>query len=125
MGNKILGADIAGTIAKEMGGLLLPAALIKHDSGARVPGSLTSGPTIVETTYSCRGFIDMYSDSEVDGTVVQQGDRKVSLLGDTISAGQVVPETGDQITIEGETFEIIGPIGRDPDAALYECQCRK
>ena len=123
MGNNLFGADIAGALASALGSSLLPAKLIKL---VVTPNPLPGRPdTETETEYPARGFIDTYDTREIDGTRVKQSDRKISLLGDTID-GLQVPEPGDKITIEGVTYEITsGGVNRDPDKALYECQCRQ
>jgi len=123
LGNNLFGKDIAGQIASKLGSLLLPATLSKKTYGSRSSGS-TGGLTPAVTNYPCRGFVDEYNAKEREFTVVETNARKVTLLGNTIAGGTVTPETGDTITIEGRTFEIVGPIMRDPDAATYECGCR-
>ena len=57
------------------------------------------------------------------------GNVIIVLLGDTIDSGNAAsaPEPGDRITIEGTEYVIPedGYVGRDPDAATYECEARK
>lgn len=123
MGNRLFRNDIAGKINRAMAKLMLPATLVKSVPGTRTAGSLTGGTNPTATSYACRGFIDSYTDGQVDGTVVRSGDRMVSLFGDSIERGAVVPEAGDRIEIEGSTFTVVG-VKRDPDKALYTCQVR-
>lgn len=122
---ELFGEDIAGIIATEMGEGLLPAVLRNYSPGTRTPGGLTAGtnPTLTGTASSARGFIDDYSDRDYGGdSIVQVGDRKVTLLGGTLDG--LVPATGSQIDIEGVTLVVVGPVKRDPAGATYECQCR-
>ena len=123
MGNNLFGANISGAIASGLGPLLLPATLIKT---VITPNPLPGRPdTETETEYSARGLIENYNTNEINGTRIKQSDRKISLAGDTI-AGLQIPEPGDKIRIEGVTYEITsGGVSRDPDRALYECQCRQ
>lgn len=122
MGIKILGVDIAKEVHKAMSKDLLAATLTKTTLGDRTSGSLTSGKELTPTDYTARGFIDDYDDKRIDGTIVQKGDRLITLIGDSI-ASSVVPSVNDSITIEGQAYTIIR-VKRDPAAAVYECQSR-
>jgi hypothetical protein len=84
---------------------------------------LTSGKAKTETAYSCRGFVDNYKDSQIDGTIIKKGDRKVILIGDSIEGG-AVPDVNDKVTIEGRTFTIVEVPDRDPAAATFTCHGR-
>lgn len=66
--------------------------------------------------------MDSYRTSQIDETIIQQGDRKVLILGNSIPSG-VVPETGDMVEAEGRVFTVVA-VERDPDAATYTCQVR-
>lgn len=119
----LFGLDIAGMINDYMGEGLLPLTLTK------VVKSLDSGSTTMTTTsttsYSGRGFIEAFKDIELlarDNTV-QASDRRVVVLGASLPGG-VVPNKGDQITIEGKTYYLVDILKRDPAAATYECHCR-
>lgn len=123
MGNVLFGVNISGIIAQEIGPGVLPATLIVVTPGTRSATASTSGSVPTESLITGRGFIDDYSERLVDGTVVQRGDKKITLIGDTFT-GFPVPKPGDKVTIEGSQFRIVGPVKRDPAAATYECQCR-
>lgn len=116
----LFGIDIAGELNKAMGSGLLPVVLTKSVKGTRTVGSLTAGTQPTSTTYTGRGFIDDYTDKQITGTTIVTGDRKVSILGASIS---VIPAANDRVTIEGLTYNII-KVKRDPAAAVYECQVR-
>jgi len=125
MGNKLFGVDIAKIVHGAMKGKLLAATLHKVTFGDRTVGDLTSGRARTIVDYPCEGFVSAYEDKHMDGKVVQKGDRKISLLGESVSAGTVVPEPGDSITIEGAKRKIVKDgVERDPAKALYTCQCR-
>ncbi len=121
--NKLFGLDIAKIVAdsiKSAGGVL-DATLISVTPGTGTDAEPNSfKPTT--TTHSARGFIDDYRDSQVDGTIVRRGDRRVTLLGATISP-PVAPKTNDRVTIEGFTFDV-QKVRRDPAGATYELQVR-
>ncbi len=121
----LFGVPIAKVLASAMGAGLLPATLIRKTAGTRTPGALTGGQNDGDTTatYSCRGFIDSYSQRHAKGSLIQEGDRKITLLGGTLP-DTIDPQPGDQITIEGGTYTIVGPVDRDPAAATFECQGR-
>jgi len=127
MGNNLFGVDIAGILADVFTSQapLLDATLHRREAGTtRDPNNVTAGiagETV--TDFPCTGFIDDYQDKEIDGTLIQVGDRRILLLGNTIAGGTVRPERKDQITIEGQVHTILR-ITRDPDAATYVCQTR-
>lgn len=123
MGNKLFGVNIAKLIHQNMSKGLLEATLTKVTLGARTSGSLTGGKAKTEATYSCRGFVEDYRDSQIDGTIVEKGDRMIVLIGDSIADG-AVPAVDDKVTIEGRTYTIVGPVKRDPAAATYTLQVR-
>ena len=120
---KLLSGFIAKQIGKQLGKQLLDATLIKVTAGARTTGSLAGGPNATEASYAAKGMIEHFSTFSIANSLVSGSDRKVSLLGATIAGGQV-PTSTDKITIEGTTYRIINVLDRDPDAAMYVCQCR-
>jgi hypothetical protein len=123
MGNNLFGANISKQIANALGSKLLAATLVKRTPGTRDPTNPGGGTQPTEVSYSCRGFVDDYKTGHIDGDLVKVGDRKVTLLGDTISRGSVVPSANDKVTIEGRTYSVVA-VTRDPDAATYTLQAR-
>jgi len=120
----IFKADIAGKINKALGNLVFDLTLTKVEPGTRTPGTLTGGTNPTETGHTVKGFVDEYKDYQIDGTLIQRGDRKVVILGGSLSSG-VIPEPGDKITAEGETRTIVEDgVKRDPAGATYTCQVR-
>lgn len=124
MGNKLFGVDIAKIIKDEIGPGVLPATLIKVTPGTRSASDPTAGTSPTQQSFSCRGFIDTQALRNIDGTLVEDGTKKIVLIGDTIDGGNTAPDTGDQITIEGTTYSI-ERVNRDPAAATYTCIARK
>jgi hypothetical protein len=121
---KLLSGFIAKTIGRVLGPQVKAATLIKVTNTTRTAGSVSGGLNPTEASYAARGWVEAYDAKRIDGTTVRQEDRRISLLGAKIASGQV-PVQGDKITIEGATYRIVGVPGRDPDAAVYECQGRK
>jgi len=116
----IFGIDLAGIIGNVLGPLLFDQTLTKVTS-IRDPNDSTKR---IETKVShpCRGFIDEYEDTFVDGVLVKIKDHKIVILGATLPVG-IVPEPTDQIFAEGQTFTIVAEgVVRDPAGATYECQ---
>lgn len=123
MGNNLFGANISGRIARALGPKLLRATLIRRLEGTRDSTALDEGTRPTTSSHSARGIVDDYDEKQVDGTLIQQGDRRVLLLGDTI-AGRKVPEPNDEVTISGGTYVIVR-VATDPDKAAYVCQARR
>jgi len=120
---KLFGIDIAKIVAKEIGPGLLDTSLIKITQGERDLANPSSGFAKSESTIKGKGIISDYRDDQIDGTLVKQGDRKVTLITNTF-LGTPIPKSGDKILIESITYMIIGNIKRDPAAATYTCQVR-
>ena len=71
----IFGADIAGKINQALGPLVFDQVLVKITE-ARNPLDPTE---MVQTkvNHNCKGFIDVFNDDQVDGTLILQTDRKI------------------------------------------------
>lgn len=121
---KLFGIDIAGIVNDAIAstGGFPQVTLIKTTPGQRVDGALTAGTNPTSNSFPARGFVDVYRDSAIDGTLVKKSDRKVVILGASIAGGQV-PTQGDKVVAENLTYEVID-VARDPAGATYECQCR-
>ncbi len=115
-------------IAKQIGdGLvaagMLNATLSRPVYGDYVNGDLTGGqPVTAVNVFSAKGFTDKYSDFVIASTLIDRADRKITLLGSTITP-VTRPSIGDFITIESKDWEVM-EVTRDPAAAAYECRCR-
>ncbi len=124
---KLFGIDIAkiANDAVASAGGVLDAKLLIVTPGTRTAGALTAGKEEKARPISCKGFVGSYRESQIDGERIQQGDRRIVLMGQSISNGKVAPKPNDQIIIENQTFTIVGDgVARDPAAATYVCQCR-
>lgn len=126
MGRKFFGVNVAGILKRELGrGMSAPpfkGTLFKVTQGTEDPTASTAGAQPTETEHAFTGWMESYDDSLVDDTRIKQGDRLISILGDSI-AGGVVPDQDDKITLEGTQWQIV-QVDRDPLDAVYACQCR-
>lgn len=122
MGQNLFGANISGQLAAAMGALLNPVTLIKVKPGTRNPANPSAGTNPTRRSFPCRGMVDSYRTSQMDGTIIKVGDRKVLVLGDTLPAG-IVPEPNDEVRAESATYKVVA-VERDPDAATYTIQVR-
>lgn len=121
MGIKLAGIDVSGIVKKEVGDKVLtdPAhdvVLTITTPGTRT-GNLTGGTNPTETTHTCKGFIDSKNRSSVGGTLVEDGEEVVVIIGDSISPA-AVPSTEDKVTIESVVYRI-KRLDRDPAGATY------
>lgn len=122
MSNILFGVDIASIVAREIGPGLLDATLTVVTSGDRDVANPTLGQAKTEIQHTGKGFIEDYTDSQKDNTLIQKTDRKVILIANTFEE-RPVPKTADKITIEGTTYNVV-KVKRDPAAATYICQVR-
>lgn len=119
MGNNLFGADIAGQLARALGAGLLAGTLTKVTEGAR-SGNSTTAPAKTETGYSFKGYPESL-DQLRDGSVLQDAQGAVFLLGDTLPSG-IVPEPGDFIAVANTAKSRIIKVTADPELAGYLCQ---
>ena len=81
-------------------------------------------PDAVTVTYPGAAILKSYSIKEIDGSVLQQGDRKILLALDDPG---VVPATIDNLDVLGVLYAIQDVKPADPAgmAILYEIQARR
>lgn len=123
MGNMLFGKNISKMVNKALGKKLLSATITRYTEGTRTSSDLSAGTNPTASTHTCRGIVEDYEDKLIDGTLVQQGDRKILILEDSIKPA-IVPQADDVVTIEGTAYTLIGIPKRDPAAATYVCQGR-
>lgn len=117
----LFGLDIAGVLNDAMGSDLLQGQLRKKAREARAPGNLTGGTAgAFGDPVDFNGFIEERSEENRGNTLTRLGGKVVSVLGGSLPAG-TIPERGDSLAIEGETY-VIKKTTRDPAGAMYECQ---
>ena len=120
---KGFGVDIAAELLAGLGPGTPEVTLLSRSVGDSDPTDLTAGKSIVETPYTCKGFIDIYDSRRMGESVIQQGTRVILILGDSLPSG-VIPQDEDRIIAEGITHHITGPIIRDPAGATYIAEIR-
>jgi len=115
-------AKIINDSINQAGGLV-PLTLYSRTPGTRTTGDPAGGTNASEAPASGQGIIEDYEDSQIDGTIVRKGDRRVLIMGDSLPSG-VMPQLNDSVEIEGVTYKVVGVPARDPAAATYTCQVR-
>lgn len=124
----LFGLDIAGIVndaITDAGGLVpLTLTVVTSTEAGRTPGSPSAGRNPTTTgPHAGQGIIENYDAKEIDGTLIQDGDRKVLILGASLPTG-IVPKADDTISIESFVGLRVVQVMRDPAAATYECQVR-
>lgn len=115
----LFGVDIQKEIASAFKGMLFKGVLTKVTTSTSRGSNLSEGLVTTTKTYDFEGFIEDQEELYLNGTLIVQGGKYLSILGGSIS---VIPESGDKATIEGKTYEITGIAGRDPASAMYKCK---
>jgi len=124
MGVRIAGVDVAALVNANISPALaeIPVTLTKFTTGTRTATSASAGTNPTSQSATGVGLMEDYGVNQIDGTLVQAGDRKVLVIAESLSP-KLVPDTGDQIKIEGITL-IVVRVTRDPVGATYTCQAR-
>lgn len=126
-GNELFGVDIAGVIGDAIGPAVLDVTITRAIRGARQAGNLTGGQPATPAAFECRGFWDDFTGTPPPGVMVELGDRKLVLIGDTVPDGGL-PLLNDACTVHESggdvTLYCVQRAGRDPAGAVYAFQCR-
>lgn len=127
MGNQLFGVDIAEILLDAMGDGLFRVSIERAVEGDRDPDNLTGGRAVEPETVEAIGFWDDFTGSPPPGVTIELGDRKLVLLGDSIPTGGH-PRRNDKCTVHEDDGDVaqfcVGPISRDPAAAVFTYQCR-
>lgn len=121
-GNPLFGVDIAKLIFDNMNGQLLDCTLHVVTAGTRTPGDLGGGTNPTEADKTAQGFIDSKNRRDVAGTLIEDGEVIIVLIGNSIQ-DEAVPKVGDKVTIEAKKYNIRA-LDRDPAAATYTLVCK-
>ena len=103
--------------------------LIKVTPGTHTPGAISAGTNPTTTSYAAKGFVADYSSYELANSLVQVGDRRISILGGSLPAG-IIPAPNDKITIAdasgtSKTYKIVAAGVKDTsNGAIFDCQGR-
>lgn len=120
---ELFGIDIAALVDENLSDGVLDATLTKFTPGTRTPSDLASGTNPTPEVFTAKGFIEDYTDRDFENTQIEIGDRRITLIANSIQ-NMAIPETGDRVFIEGESWNI-KRVKRDPAAATYLCQARQ
>jgi hypothetical protein len=119
-------SDFPKVIYNALGGgqAVVAATLTKITPGTRT--NITGGTNPTSVAYTTRGFIDFQNQRFQAGTLADNGQLVIVLLGSPLPAG-IFPAPGDQITIESVVYHIPddGEVDRDPASATYTVEVRK
>ena len=119
MGNPLFGIDISGLIHKNISPGVNSAVLTKVTKGTRTAGQVTGGTQPTSANYACKGFVDVLDKNRLEGSLVEDTDVLVAIIGDSIASNKV-PVAGDRVTILSVEYNII-QVTTDPAKAVYNC----
>ncbi len=119
----LFGLDIKAIINDAFEGQLISGTLTQIAVGSRA-GDVTAGRTQTPTIHTFSdGVITEYKDSEIDGTSIKAGDRRILIIAGTLSA-DVTPKANWKVSIEGSVNYRVVDAFRDPAAATWTLQVR-
>lgn len=126
---RLTGGFIRAQIAKYIGPEVSDVTLIRIVPGTRTVGAQSNGTNPTSTSYPCKGFQKGFKDGQLSSTLIKVNDRSIRIVGGTLPDG-VIPEPGDKVTIDGDTYRIIGGddglgVSFDPDKAMFRCHGRR
>lgn len=127
MGTPLFGVDIAGIVADALGDGLPDVTITRMVEGDPDPDNLTGGPTLTPAEFTAKGFWEDFTGTPPPGVELELDDRKLVLIGDTISPGGV-PQRNDKCTVHEEAGDVslfaVKRLARDPASAVYTFLCR-
>lgn len=115
----LFGIDIAGILNTEIAnaGGLPQGTLTKVTRGTRTSGSLTAGLSETPTTHTFNGFLEQ-GQVRIPGTRATETGDFITILGASVTP-TAVPGVNDTVVLEGQTYELVELMVRDPAAATY------
>lgn len=111
-----LAGSLAAQIYKGMKDLFLDATYTVDVPAVIVDPADPAAPT--PTDYGCKAMVEKYSDYFTKQGLVQDGDRKVLILANSLA---IKPVANSRVTIQGITFTIL-KVDTDPATAVWELQ---
>ena len=112
------GIDIAALVNDALGDAMPDAVLTKRTAGTR-GADITAGNGLTSVDYPCKGMRAGRNDS-VGGSFVRSKVPSLAILAASLPDG-VVPEAGDTVTIEGDTY-LVSRMKSDEAQAMYEIE---
>ena len=113
-----LSGSLAAQIYSGMKNLFLDATYTVDVPGVATDPADPPAPTA--TDYSCKAIVEKYSDYFTKNGLVQDGDRRVLILANSLA---VRPVANSRITISGIQFTTIS-VDTDPATAVWTIQGR-
>ena len=113
----LLDGDLAADIAEAMDDVAqgcIITRMLPGDGPPHNPGDPVPDP------HACKGYVDDYDLDQIDGTLIQENDRKVVILAASID---IVPKPQMTVTIRGATYTVLR-VSADPALATYTLQAR-
>ena len=101
MGNKLFGINVSGLINQHVGPGVLLGVLRKFPKSSTQKSSVLAPPPLADPVpHNFRGFVETFDiDTDtVNGTPIQEDDRQIIIIGDSLPAG-VVPVKNDEICL--------------------------
>lgn len=115
-------ADLSDTVARllQQYGRTMTLTRPATQTYNAATGGTTGGAA---DTYSVYGAVFDYAQSEIDGSLIRQGDRRIYLQAAGLT---VTPQTGDTVTAGAKTYSVVASRPLDPagTAVLHEVQAR-
>lgn len=112
--------DMQATAIELLAEFGVPRVLTRVTTGAYVPGQ---GTTTTESTFTANCIKLNYRQTDIDGTLIKQGDQKVFISPDAANT----PETGDKITFPDGDWTVVqsAPIAPGDTTVIHDAQVRK
>lgn len=118
----LLDGDIKNVVHNAASGVFLDYKVIDPNEGSYNSDTQQFEGGGAPNTYNCKGITEDYSVHERQESNIQENDRKIILLAGSIP---VQPKQGWEVEDnEGNGYEIVGPIKKDPAGATYIIQGR-
>ena len=114
---ELFGIDIPAIVDEALSDGLLDATLTRRTPGTRDTADITGGTQPISNTFTAKGFIEDFTERELVNMDVEIGDRKITLIANSIQNMQV-PEVGDRVFIKNETWNVMR-VDSDPVNATY------
>jgi len=113
---KLFGLDIAGLVAENFAGQLLPVTLTRKTPGEYDPIAGDNWIDGTTETYTSEGIVSEYADELKATGLVHEKHRKILIIAKPLGTA---PRAGDKVTIEGVSYTVTGVPSRDPAGATW------
>lgn len=128
--SSLLEGGIAKTIGSAFKAIFFDATLSRDIPGEPDPDRPFDPPAPTTRTYPCKALQDQFSATLLVGGLVASDDVKLLILAASLAT---MPQSGDRITVRGQTFTIVpgggsdgmkAAVSTDPARAIWECRGR-